>query len=133
MASIPDTTRLDHAWELYCSGQVIATVGYTAAQAVFALDPDGDSPKAAVEALAGLLEALDDAPAEPAEPTDAEWDAIYQARDEVFPFDFDAWVESMEGRPEPEPLGPTEDDWRAYGAAIPWTEHYDKMMGGRDR
>ncbi len=95
---------------------------------------------------------LDDAPAEPTgpskadeswwtaeshaaatEPTDAEWEAIYRARDEVFPFDFDAWVESQEGRFEPEPLGPTEDDWRVYGAAIPWTEHYDRMMGGRDR
>ncbi len=78
---------------------------------------------------ATILDHADDAPAEP-EPTDAELEEAYRLRAECYPEDFGDWVASQEGRPEPEPLGPTEDDWRAYGAAIPWTEHYDRMMEG---
>ncbi len=115
MQSIHRTSCLDHAWELYTSGQVISAVGITAAQAVFALDPAGDSPLAAVEALAGLLDARDaeddEAPAEPALPAgpsreDETWWLTYcTSRDAV-----------LDRMLALQPVELSEEDWACYAA-----------------
>ncbi len=73
--------------------------------------------------------------------TEAQWRELYEGREEVWPDRFDEWIDRQEGRPEPdrdawdtryplpwpepEPLGPTEQDEAEMHARGNWTADYD--------
>jgi len=60
------------------------------------------------------------------QPTDAAWDAIYAAWPEPNPDAWDTRFPMVWPPPEPEPLGPTEQDWEEMHAAGEWTRDYDE-------